>query len=593
MLRQLVRRDQFWVGVQKSVGLARLCQPRSYRIAAPLPVPRQQQQVAPYRRRNYAISTNAAKTKIPQCPTCGAAFQTEAPGAPGYLNQQKWKLMNQANLVQGIPAIENSQTQNEESQLPPALQQQAPIKDHELSEEEYKRAVESIDDPEIRALFEGEPTAGFEGVTNAPAVVANETEVEGDLDTQDSAAAHDSLVAARHRKRVEQGRDRIVCQRCHTLKHYSCIDHPWKNDVVTDPRSLKFLRYRTNLMVVVVCDLFDIPSSMIPNLGEFIGERHSVIVVANKADLLPRDYHEERLKMWLRRFVKDLGLNVQAIHLVSALKNLGIRDLAADITERRRAGQDIYMVGRANVGKSEVLNALLRISIGGSKHRVLASHVPGTTMGLSGIPLRHFVRALVPDEGARPQDRQACLYDTPGVFSSKSVISFLTNEELRLAMCSKRIAPFSFILNLNQSILLGGLGRIDLVDGPDRVYATVFSAVRPHFTNTRRAAELVGKLEDGQRTILQPPAGDAERLKSFPKQRLAVEHTFEGLHKKHATLDVVFAGIGWIAITGQFPQATIRVYSPNGCGVYVRPPMMPFEYKKISPHMSNMRKTPK
>ncbi|KAJ2068882.1 nitric oxide associated protein 1, partial [Coemansia sp. S142-1] len=254
---------------------------------------------------------------------------------------------------------------------------------------------------------------------------------------------------------------------------------------------------------------------------------------------------------------------------------------------------DIYMVGRANVGKSELINALLRISIGGSKHRVLASHIPGTTMGLAAVPLRHFVKALVPAEGPRPQDRQASLYDTPGVFSSKSITSHLTSEELKSAICSKRIVPFSFILNRNQAIMLGGLGRLELIDGPDRVYVTVFTSVRPHFTNVERAAELMKRLERGERTILQPPFGDAERLKSFPQHRVALEHTFEGLHRQHATLDVAFAGIGWIAITGQFPTATIRAFAPNGHGVCVRPPMMPFEYKKISPHMSAARKTPK
>ncbi|KAJ2895722.1 nitric oxide associated protein 1 [Coemansia aciculifera] len=346
-------------------------------------------------------------------------------------------------------------------------------------------------------------------------------------------------------------------------------------------------------MAVVVCDLFDIPGSLIPHLGEFIGERHPVILVANKADLLPKDYHEERLKMWFKRFTKELDLNVQSIHFVSALKNLGTRELAADISERRRAGQDVYMVGRANVGKSELINALLRISIGGSKHRVLASHIPGTTMGLAAVPLRHFVKALVPAEGPRPQDRQAILYDTPGVFSSKSITSHLTSEELKQAVCSKRIVPFSFILNRNQAIMLGGLGRLELVDGPDRVYVTVFAGVKPHFTNIGRAEELIKRLERGEKTILQPPFGDAERLKSFPQHKLALEHTFEGLHRQHATLDVSFAGVGWIAVTGQFPTATIRAFSPNGHGVFVRPPMMPFEYKKITGHMSAARKTPK
>ncbi|KAJ1883470.1 nitric oxide associated protein 1 [Coemansia sp. RSA 1722] len=557
--------------------------------------------------RYYAISTHAAKIKAPQCPTCGAAFQTDHPGGPGYLNDKKWKQLNQANLVQGLPTIEGSPEGSESADIP-ALTSSESNKGRSddgddgskvLSKEQYEKIIRNLDDPELRAIFSGETVPGFVDPNNMVTLAAGSNPggasslEDSDNGQEKRAEPHSAIVASRLRRRAEQGRDRIVCQRCYKLTHHNMVEGPWKKDIVSDPRSLKFLRYKANLVVVVVCDIFDLPGSMIPHLGEFIGERHPVILVANKVDLLPKDYHKERLTMWFRRFARDLDLNIQAIHLVSSLKNLGTRELAADISERRRAGQDIYMVGRANVGKSELINALLRISIGGYQHKVLASHVPGTTMGLSGIPLRHFVKALVPVEGARPQDRQANLYDTPGVFSNKSLVSLLTNEELKVALCSKRITPFTYILNLGQSVMLGGLGRIDLVKGPDFVYVTVFANIRPHFTRTQRAVELTERMQAGESTVLRPPIGDADRLKDFPKSQLAVEHTFEGTHKRNATLDVAFAGIGWVAVTGQFPQATIQVFTPNGMGVSIRPPMMPFEYKKITPHTSSMRKTPK
>ncbi|KAI7834350.1 hypothetical protein BX661DRAFT_177061 [Kickxella alabastrina] len=429
--------------------------------------------------RNYAISTHAAKTKVPQCPTCGAAFQTERVGAPGYLNDQKWRQMNQANLVQGLPTIEGA-TLGESTVIPALAEHGAGdvvdkgSEPKVLSDEEYQNAIKNLDDPDLRAIFSGEAMPGFVDPNNMVAEPMVEDPEAGAEKNSKKAEPHSAIVASRLKRRAEQGRDRIVCQRCYKLMHHNQIDNPWKQDIVSDPRSLKFMRYRTNLLAVVVCDIFDLPGSLIPNLGEFIGERHPVILVANKADLLPKDYHQER--------------------------NLGTRELAADITERRRAGQDIYMVGRANVGKSELINALLRISMGGYKHKVLASHVPGTTMGLS---------ALVPVEGARPQDRQANLYDTPGVFSNKSLLSFLNNNELKMAMCSKRITPFTYILNHGQSIMLGGLGRIDLVDGPEYVYVTVFSNIHPHFTRTQRAVELTERLEAGEKTFLQQTGSGA------------------------------------------------------------------------------------
>ncbi|KAJ1802880.1 nitric oxide associated protein 1, partial [Coemansia sp. RSA 2523] len=493
---------------------------------------------------SYATSIRSIP-KSPQCPTCGAAFQTENSGAPGYLNEQKWRQMNQANVVKGLPEIEGT-SESGSTEIPGLVNAKARKRSSNnanmLSDEEYKSIVSEIDDPELQAVFSGEKISGFvdpnDMQTGEPKVYS-ESEQGAKIDS------FDTLLAARVRRRAEQGRDRVICQRCYSLKHYSRVDRPWKEDVVSDPRVLRFLQHKSNTMIVVVCDLFDIPGSLIPHLGDIIGARHPVVLVANKVDLLPKDYHEQRLLMWFKRFAKGLELNIQAIHLVSALKNLGVRELAADLTTRRRPGQNIYMVGRANVGKSELINALLRISIGGSAHKVLASHIPGTTMGLSGIPLRRFVKALVPSSGAQSHDRQSYLYDTPGVFSNKSIISYLTNEELKLAVCRKRIKPFSFILGLDQSLMLGGLGRIDLVEGPSRIFVTIYSNIRPHFTRIKRADDLVERMQAGEKTILQPPVGDAERLKWFPRQELALEHEFEGLHKQHATIDVVFAGIGW------------------------------------------------
>ncbi|KAJ2616953.1 nitric oxide associated protein 1 [Coemansia sp. RSA 1365] len=543
--------------------------------------------------RGYTVPVITTKIKAPQCPTCGAVFQTEHVGAPGYLNQQKWRQVNQANVAKGFSPIpaENS---DDVSEIPamyvPGLRKRAVSDKTMLSGDQYKALVENIDDAELRAVFTGEKIQGFIDPNDMHTRMPKEYK-ESEVGTK--ALSFDSIIAARVRRRAEQGRDRIICQRCHSLKNYNRIDHPWKEDIASDPRLLKFLQYKSNILVVVVCDIFDIPGSLIPHLGDFISNRHPVILVANKADLLPKDYHEERLMMWFKRFSKSLDINIKSIHLISALKNLGTRKLAADITERRRAGQDVYMVGRANVGKSELINALLRISMGGSAHKVLASHIPGTTMGLYGIPMRRFVKSLVPIDGAPAQDRQASLYDTPGIFSNKSIISYLNNLELKMTVCQKRVKPLSFILGLGRSVMLGGLGRLDLVEGPTRVFVTIFSNIRPHFTRIERADELTKSMEAGKDTILKPPVGDVDRLKQFPHQKLAMEHEFEGLHKHHATLDVVFAGVGWIAITGLFERAKIKIYSPFGTGVGVRPPMMPFEYKLISPHTSITRKTPK
>ncbi|KAJ2126002.1 hypothetical protein IW147_000474 [Coemansia sp. RSA 720] len=50
--------------------------------------------------------------------------------------------------------------------------------------------------------------------------------------------------------------------------------------------------------------------SLILHLDDIIGARHPVVLVVNKADLLPKDYHEQCLIMWFKRFAKSLELNI-------------------------------------------------------------------------------------------------------------------------------------------------------------------------------------------------------------------------------------------------------------------------------------------
>lgn len=57
-------------------------------------------------------------------------------------------------------------------------------------------------------------------------------------------------------------------------------------------------------------------------------------------------------------------------------------------------------------------------------------------------------------------------YDTPGVVHPDQVINLLTTDELLLTLPRQIISPRSFIFKPGQTLLLAGLGRLDLVTGP-------------------------------------------------------------------------------------------------------------------------------
>jgi hypothetical protein len=63
-----------------------------------------------------------------------------------------------------------------------------------------------------------------------------------------------------------------------------------------------------------------------------------------------------------------------------------------------------------------------------------------------------------------------------------------------------------------------------------------------------------------------------EELGKFEEHVLMIE----GVGWKEAAADISLTGLGWIAVTGA-GKATVKVSVPNGIGVSVRPPLMPYD----------------
>ncbi|CAE7940354.1 yqeH, partial [Symbiodinium sp. KB8] len=113
-----------------------------------------------------------------------------------------------------------------------------------------------------------------------------------------------------------------------------------------------------DVLCVHVVDAMNFDSSVIPGLERLIGRKPLVLVV-NKADLLPTDIRQHRIVKWVRRQAKRLGMqNIVAVHLVSAKKGLGMREAVRTIADLRKK-RDVYVIGAANVGKSTFLNRFL------------------------------------------------------------------------------------------------------------------------------------------------------------------------------------------------------------------------------------------
>ncbi|MFE3896371.1 MULTISPECIES: ribosome biogenesis GTPase YqeH [unclassified Priestia] len=332
-------------------------------------------------------------------------------------------------------------------------------------------------------------------------------------------------------------KEAIICQRCFRLKHYNEVQ-----DVsLTDDDFLKILNGigQTDGLVVKVVDIFDFNGSWLPGLHRFVGN-NKVLLVGNKADLLPKSIKKNKLIHWMKREAKELGLKSVDVFLMSAQKGQGIREIAEAI-EHYREGKDVYVVGCTNVGKSTFINAIIK-EVTGEKDIITTSQYPGTTLDMIDIPL----------------DNGASLYDTPGIINHHQMAHYVDKRDLKLISPKKEIKPKVYQLNEGQTLYFGGLARLDYVQGGRKsLTCYVSNDLHIHRTKLEKADELYEK-QAGE--LLQPPR--PEQMDEFPE---LVAHEFT---MKNEKTDIVFSGLGWVTVNES--GSKVVAHAPKGVGVFVR-----------------------
>ena len=166
------------------------------------------------------------------------------------------------------------------------------------------------------------------------------------------------------------------------------------------------------------------------------------------------------------------------------------------------------------------------------------------------------------------------LYDTPGAITSSQIINLLTTEELKLCLPERQLIPRTFILKPGQSLMFGGLARLDYMDGNVSAYFTVFASKRLPIHATRfDKIDTIYARHLGT-PLLGVPCGDTERLSRFPAL-LDEEYTLTGVGWKSSCADIVLSSAGWVGVTvGEDVKIKLKVSILLGKGVFVRKPSL-------------------
>lgn len=327
----------------------------------------------------------------------------------------------------------------------------------------------------------------------------------------------------------------VYCQRCFRLRHYNEI----QDVALTDDDFLRLLNEigTKDALIVNVVDIFDFNGSLIPGLHRFAGN-NPVLLVGNKVDILPKSLKRGKLTQWMKERAHEAGLRPTEVVLTSAKKNSEMLQLLETI-EKHRQGRDVYVVGVTNVGKSTLINGIIKATAG-LQDIITTSQFPGTTLDKIEIPL---------DDGH-------FLIDTPGIIHRHQMAHYLGKKDLRLISPTKEIKPKVYQLNAGQTLFLGGLARFDYIRGENQgLIAYVSNELNIHRTKLINADDFYAKHVGG---LLQPPRED--EVSEFPE---LVRYEFSVKEKT----DIVFAGLGWITIT---EPGIVAGYAPKGVEVLKR-----------------------
>jgi ribosome biogenesis GTPase A len=145
------------------------------------------------------------------------------------------------------------------------------------------------------------------------------------------------------------------------------------------------------------------------------------LLVVTKLDMLPTpSLSPKDVHAWAHARARSgagADLRLAGVHLVSAARGWGVRDLLDHVRELTGVRGNVWAVGARNVGKSTLLNAIARCS------------------GVVGRPSLTDPYVIKVDGvlGA-----QAKLFDTPGLLHGHQLTSRLTSEEIDEAGSSEK-----------------------------------------------------------------------------------------------------------------------------------------------------------
>lgn len=224
--------------------------------------------------------------------------------------------------------------------------------------------------------------------------------------------------------------EKQLCERCFRIKNYG----EYQSVSLNNQDYQKIIEsIKASSLVIYVSDILSLNLASIPKFP-------NMILVLTKRDILPKSIKEEKII----NQIKKQSFHFLEIICISSFKNYHLDELYQKIVKYSK-GEEVYLVGNTNSGKSTLVNKLMK-NYGEVEQipMITESMYPSTTLDKVKIKLGNVT-----------------IVDTPGLIEEGSYLNILSAKELKQVTPKKEIKPRSCQVSGHGSILIGNYARID------------------------------------------------------------------------------------------------------------------------------------
>ncbi len=246
-------------------------------------------------------------------------------------------------------------------------------------------------------------------------------------------------------EKFNSGED-VLCERCAKLRQFS--DRSTNYDFNQDYITILEDAVKEDALVVYVLNAFCLTGSFLNNIGKFLPEK--VLVIVNKRDVLPKQYSDEYLKAYVTKALEKEDINPLEIILTSSNQSDQLNlDVVREAITKYREGKSVYVIGAYQVGKSTLVANFLKGYHNKTNKMIQTIPYPNTSLSVVSVPL----------------DEKTYLFDLPGIYNSKSLVSFVEPQLVKYLIPRTEIKPETYVSKKDQSFLLSNFARIDITEG--------------------------------------------------------------------------------------------------------------------------------